>query len=87
MTSLLLPDSSPHTPGCYCLFPLSPPTPACSCPQVMASGLADLGFDVDISPLFQTPKEIAAQAVDADVHVVGVSSLAAGHKCVLVLWM
>jgi hypothetical protein len=50
--------------------------------RVMASGLADLGFDVDISPLFQTPKEVALQAVDADVHVVGISSQAAGHRWV-----
>jgi hypothetical protein len=48
----------------------------------MASGLADLGFDVDISPLFQTPAEVALQAVDADVHIVGISSQAAGHRCV-----
>ncbi|KAK2075972.1 hypothetical protein QBZ16_001308 [Prototheca wickerhamii] len=47
--------------------------------KVMATGLADLGFDVDIGPLFQTPAEVARAAVDADVHVVGVSSLAAGH--------
>jgi len=39
----------------------------------------DLGFDVDVGPLFQTPEEVAGQAVEADVHVVGVSSLAAGH--------
>jgi len=48
--------------------------------KVVATGFADMGFDVDIGPLFQTPKEVAMQAVDADVHVVGVSSLAAGHK-------
>ncbi|KNC99720.1 methylmalonyl-CoA mutase, mitochondrial [Spizellomyces punctatus DAOM BR117] len=48
--------------------------------KVIASGFADLGFDVDIGPLFQTPAEVARQAVDADVHVVGVSSQAAGHK-------
>ncbi|KAI8819348.1 methylmalonyl-coenzyme A mutase-like protein [Fimicolochytrium jonesii] len=48
--------------------------------KVIASGFADLGFDVDIGPLFQTPAELARQAVDADVHVVGVSSQAAGHK-------
>jgi len=47
---------------------------------VIASGFADLGFDVDVGPLFQTPDEVAQQAVDADVHVVGVSSQAAGHK-------
>ncbi|XP_054578081.1 methylmalonyl-CoA mutase, mitochondrial isoform X1 [Eptesicus fuscus] len=48
--------------------------------KVIATGFADLGFDVDIGPLFQTPLEVAQQAVDADVHAVGVSTLAAGHK-------
>ncbi|KAJ1643805.1 hypothetical protein IWQ61_010486 [Dispira simplex] len=48
--------------------------------KVVASGYADLGFDVDVGPLFQTPAEVAQQAVDADVHAVGISSLAAGHK-------
>ncbi|XP_072498507.1 methylmalonyl-CoA mutase, mitochondrial [Notamacropus eugenii] len=48
--------------------------------KVIATGFADLGFDVDVGPLFQTPKEVAQQAVDADVHAVGVSTLAAGHK-------
>ena len=47
--------------------------------KVIATAFADLGFDVDIGPLFQTPEEAAKQAVEADVHVVGVSSLAAGH--------
>ncbi len=47
--------------------------------KVVASAFADFGFDVDIGPLFQTPEEVARQAVDNDVHVVGVSSLAAGH--------
>lgn len=47
--------------------------------KVLATGLADLGFDVDIGPLFLTPQEVARHAVDADVHIVGVSSLAAGH--------
>jgi methylmalonyl-CoA mutase len=47
---------------------------------VIATGFADLGFDVDIGPLFQTPAEVARQAIDADVHVVGISSQAAGHK-------
>ena len=47
--------------------------------KVIATGFADLGFDVDVGPLFQTPGEVARQAVEADVHVVGVSSLAAGH--------
>jgi methylmalonyl-CoA mutase len=48
--------------------------------KVMATALADLGFDVDIGPMFQTPEEAAKMAVENDVHVVGVSSLAAGHK-------
>ncbi|MCE1168614.1 MAG: methylmalonyl-CoA mutase [Sphingobacteriia bacterium] len=48
--------------------------------KVVATGYADLGFDVDIGPLFQTPEESARQAVENDVHVLGVSSLAAGHK-------
>ncbi|TKS55902.1 methylmalonyl-CoA mutase [Mesohalobacter halotolerans] len=48
--------------------------------KVVATSYADLGFDVDIGPLFQTPKEAAQQAVENDVHVLGVSSLAAGHK-------
>ncbi len=47
--------------------------------KVIASGFADLGFDVDVGPLFQTPAEVALQAVEADVHIVGASSLAAGH--------
>ena len=48
--------------------------------KVVASGYADLGFDVDIGPLFQTPNEAAKQAMENDVHILGVSSLAAGHK-------
>ncbi len=51
--------------------------------KVIASALADLGFDVDVGPLFQTPEETARQAVENDVHVVGMSSLAAGHKTLL----
>jgi methylmalonyl-CoA mutase len=47
--------------------------------KVIATAFADLGFDVDVGPLFQTPDETARQAVENDVHVVGVSSLAAGH--------
>ena len=47
--------------------------------KVIASAFADLGFDVDIGPLFQTPEEAAQRAIDSDVHIVGVSSLAAGH--------
>ncbi|WP_420319819.1 methylmalonyl-CoA mutase [Flagellimonas sp.] len=48
--------------------------------KVVATGYADLGFDVDIGPLFQTPAEVAKQAVENDVHVLGISSLAGGHK-------
>ena len=48
--------------------------------KVIATAFADLGFDVDIGPLFQTPEEVAKDAVEADVHVVGISSQAAGHK-------
>jgi methylmalonyl-CoA mutase len=51
--------------------------------KVVATSFADLGFDVDISPLFQTPKEVAKQAVENDVHILGVSSLAAGHKTLI----
>ncbi|MUL40358.1 methylmalonyl-CoA mutase [Streptomonospora sp. PA3] len=47
--------------------------------KVIATAFADLGFDVDVGPLFQTPAEVAAQAAESDVHIVGVSSLAAGH--------
>ncbi len=47
--------------------------------KVIATAFADLGFDVDVGPLFQTPAEVARQAIEADVHVVGVNSLAAGH--------
>jgi methylmalonyl-CoA mutase len=48
--------------------------------KVVSTGYADIGFDVDIGPLFQTPGEAAKQAVENDVHVLGVSSLAGGHK-------
>ena len=51
--------------------------------KVVATSFADLGFDVDIGPLFQTPKEVAKQAVENDVHILGISSLAAGHKTLL----
>jgi methylmalonyl-CoA mutase len=47
--------------------------------KVIVTAFSDLGFDVDVGPLFSTPEEVAQQAVDADVHVVGVNSLAAGH--------
>jgi len=48
--------------------------------KVIATAFADLGFDVDVGPLFQTPREAARMAVENDVHVLGVSSLAGGHK-------
>lgn len=48
--------------------------------KVIATGLADVGFDVDIGSLFQTPEEVVQQAIDSDVHVIGISTLAAGHK-------
>ncbi len=51
--------------------------------KVVASSFADMGFDVDLGPLFQTPDEVAQQAVDNDVHVIGVSTLAAGHKALV----
>ena len=51
--------------------------------KVIATSFADLGFDVDIGPLFQTPEEVAKQAIENDVHIVGVSSLAAGHKTLI----
>ena len=48
--------------------------------KVIAAAFADLGFDVDLGPLFQTPEEVARQAIDNDVHLVGASTLAGGHK-------
>ena len=48
--------------------------------KVVATSFADIGFDVDVGPLFQTPEEVAKQAVENDVHILGISSLAAGHK-------
>jgi methylmalonyl-CoA mutase len=51
--------------------------------RVIATSFADLGFDVDIGPLFQTPQEVARQAIENDVHIVGVSSLAGGHKTLI----
>lgn len=48
--------------------------------KVVATSFADMGFDVDVSPLFQTPEEVAKQAIENDVHILGISSLAAGHK-------
>lgn len=51
--------------------------------KVIATSFADLGFDVDIGPLFQTPEEVAQQAAENDVHIIGISSLAAGHKTLI----
>jgi methylmalonyl-CoA mutase len=51
--------------------------------KVIATAFADLGFDVDISPLFQTPEEVAKQAIENDVHFLGISSLAGGHKSLI----
>ena len=51
--------------------------------KVIATAFADMGYDVDIGPLFQTPEEAAQDAVDNDVHIVGMSSLAAGHKTLM----
>lgn len=51
--------------------------------KVVATSFADLGFDVDIGPLFQTPAEVAKQAIENDVHIVGISTLAAGHKTLI----
>jgi methylmalonyl-CoA mutase len=51
--------------------------------KVVSTGYADVGFDVDIGPLFQTPEETSRQAVENDVHILGVSSLAAGHKTLI----
>ena len=51
--------------------------------KVVASGFADLGYDVDVGTLFSTPQEVARQAIDNDVHVVGASSLAAGHNTLI----
>ena len=51
--------------------------------KVVATAYADMGFDVDIGPLFQTPEETARQAVENDVHIIGMSSLAGGHKTLL----
>jgi len=51
--------------------------------KVISTGFADIGFDVDIGPLFQTPAEVARQAIENDVHILGISSLAAGHKTLI----
>jgi methylmalonyl-CoA mutase len=53
--------------------------------RVIATGFADLGFDVDVGPLFQTPNEVAKQAIENDVHILGISSLAGGHKTLIPL--
>ena len=51
--------------------------------KVVATSFADLGFDVDIAPLFQIPEEVAKQALENDIHILGISSLAAGHKTLI----
>ena len=51
--------------------------------KVVATAFADMGFDVDVGPLFSTPDEAAKQAIENDVHVIGVSTLAAGHKTLI----
>jgi methylmalonyl-CoA mutase len=51
--------------------------------KVIATSFADIGFDVDIGPLFQTPEEVAMQAAENDVHIIGASSLAGGHKTLI----
>ena len=48
--------------------------------KVVATAFADVGFDIDLSPMFSTPEEVARQAIENDVHVIGISSQAAGHK-------
>ena len=53
--------------------------------KLIATAFSDLGFDVDVGPLFQTPGEAAVQAIENDVHVIGVSTLAAGHKTLVPL--
>jgi methylmalonyl-CoA mutase len=53
--------------------------------KIIATAFADLGFDVDIGPLFQTPEEVAKDAIESDVHVIGISSQAAGHKTLVPL--
>ena len=55
--------------------------------KLIATAFSDLGFDVDIGPLFQTPEEAAKQAIENDAHVIGVSTLAAGHKTLVPLLM
>ena len=51
--------------------------------KVIASAFSDAGFDIDIAPMFSTPKEVSHQAIDNDVHIIGVSSQAAGHKTLI----
>ena len=51
--------------------------------KVIASSFADMGFDVDIGPLFQSPKDVVKQAIENDVHIIGISSLAGGHKTLI----
>lgn len=72
----LVPPLCLSSEACWLALVLSWTSPC----QVIAGGLADLGWDVDVGPLFQTAEEVARHAMEADVHVVGVSSQAAGHK-------
>ena len=51
--------------------------------KIIATSFADLGFDFDVGPLFQMPEEVAKQAIENDVHIIGISSLAAGHKTLI----
>ena len=51
--------------------------------KIIGTAFADIGFDVDIAPLFQTPEEVVKQAIENDVHVIGISSQAAGHKTLI----
>jgi len=51
--------------------------------KVISTSFADMGFDIDVAPLFQTPAEVAKQAIENDVHIIGVSSQAAGHKTLI----
>ncbi len=62
-----------------CSWPSWVKTATIAAPKIIASGLADLGFDVDLGPLFQTPAEVARRAVDGDVHLLGISSQAGAH--------
>ena len=71
---------APRAAARGCSWPRWARTATTAAPRSIATAFADLGFDVDVGPLFQTPAEVARDAVENDVHVVGVSSQAAGHK-------